>query len=238
VPPPLVAPPPRWGGRTGRPTVGRVGTWATAAARVLSLALIGSGALTLAWVLVTWQWRDPITAIQGWRNQQALAAQLRTRHAPAHATSLLLRARAYRRASQEGEAMGRIVIPRLGLDAVLVEGTSEADLAKGPGLYAGDYLPGEDRLVYVAGHRTTYSAPFSQINLLRRGDTITIRMPYGTFRYRITGHRIVTATDVAVLRTGRRELLILQSCHPRFSATHRYLVYALPLSTGRARPPR
>ena len=91
-----------------------------------------------------------------------------------------------------------------------------------------DFLPGEGRLVYIAGHRTTYSAPFAQINLLRRGDTVTIRMPYGTFRYRVTRHRIVPATDVGVLRSGDRELLILQSCHPRFSATHRYLVYALP----------
>jgi LPXTG-site transpeptidase (sortase) family protein len=53
-------------------------------------------------------------------------------------------------------------------------------------------------------------------------------MPYGTFLYRVIRHRIVTASDVAVLRSGHRELLILQSCHPRFSATHRYLVYAVP----------
>jgi sortase A len=85
--------------------------------------------------------------------------------------------------------------------------------------------------VYVAGHRTTYSAPFSQINLLRRGDPITIRMPYGTFRYLVTRHRIVPATDVAVLRSTDREQLILQSCQPRFSATHRYLVYARPAGT-------
>jgi len=219
----------RWGGRNGRPTGGRVTAWATTAARTLSLALIGAGVLTLAWVFVTWRWRDPITAIQGWRHQRALAAQLRTRQAPSKASSLVQRASVYRRASHDGEAMGRILIPRLSLDAVLVEGTSEADLDQGPGLYAGDYLPGEGRLVYVAGHRTTYSAPFSQINRLRRGDTVTIRMPYGTFRYRVSSHRIVTAADVAVLRSGRRELLILQSCHPRFSATHRHLVYALPV---------
>jgi sortase A len=209
----------RWGGRNGRPT----------GARALSACLIAGGALSLAWVLVTWQWRDPITAIQAWRHQGALANQLRARHAPRYTRSLLLRARAYRRSSHDGEAMGRILIPRLRLDAVLVDGTSEGDLAKGPGFYRGDYLPGEGRLVYVAGHRTTYSAPFSQINRIRRGDTITLRMPYGTFRYRVTSHRIVRASDVAVLRSGRRELLILQSCHPRFSATHRYLVYALPV---------
>jgi sortase A len=184
---------------------------------------------------VTWRWQEPITAVEHWHSERALAAQLRSRRAPAHVGSLRFRARAFRLASHEGEAMGRILVPRLGLDTVLVEGTSEADLATGPGFYARDFLPGEDRLVYVAGHRTTYSAPFSQINLLRRGDTITVRMPYGTFRYRVTGHRIVAASDTGVLRSTRRERLILQSCHPRFSATHRYLVYALPVRTGSAR---
>jgi sortase A len=188
-----------------------------------------------AWVLVTWRWQEPITAFEHWRDQGALAAELRSRHAPAGSGSLRLRARAFRLASHEGEAMGRILIPRLGLDTVLVEGTSEADLARGPGFYAGDFLPGEDRLVYIAGHRTTYSAPFAGTNLLRRGDVITVRMPYGAFQYRVTGHRIVLANDVEVLRSTKRERLILQSCHPRFSATHRYLVYALPVRTGRGR---
>jgi sortase A len=199
--------------------------------RAFSLVLVAAGVLTLTWVLVAWRWGDPITAVETWHHQGALATQLRTRHAPLRHGSLQLEARAYRLASHDGEAMGRIVIPRLGLDAVLVEGTSEADLAAGPGLYAGDYVPGEGRLVYVAGHRTTYGAPFAQINRLRRGDPITIRMPYGRFRYLVTGHRIVGATDVAVLRSGDREQLILQSCHPRFFATHRYLVYARPVGT-------
>jgi sortase A len=212
------APRSRRGGRDGRPAV----------TRALSVLLIAAGALMLAWVLVTWRWRDPISAIAGWRNQNAVAAQLHARHAPKAGLPLRLRALDYKLASHDGEAMGRILIPRLGLNSVLVEGTSEADLSKGPGLYPGDYLPGEGRLVYVAGHRTTYTAPFAEINLLRRGDPITIRMPYGTFRYRVTGHRIVVANDVDVLRSGDHEELILQSCHPRFSATHRYLVYARP----------
>lgn len=216
------------GGRNGRPS------GASIAARALSIGLIATGVLMLAWVLATWRWQEPITAIEHWHDQGALAAQLRSRHVPTGSESLLLRARAFRLASHEGEAMGRILIPRLGLDTVLVEGTSEADLARGPGFYARDYLPGEGRLVYVAGHRTTYSAPFAEIDLLRNGDAITVRMPYGAFHYRVTGHRIVLANDVEVLRSTKRERLILQSCHPRFSATHRYLVYALPVR-GRAR---
>lgn len=222
----------RRGGLRGRPA-GDPASRGKTAVRGLSLVLIAGGVLTVAWVLVTWRWRDPVTAVQAWRQQGALAAQLGHRRARSDAESVRLEARAYRLASHEGEAMGRILIPRLHLDAILVDGTSEADLSRGPGLYRPDYLPGEGRLVYVAGHRTTYSAPFAEINLLRRGDAITIRMPYGTFRYRVTHHRIVAATDVAVLRTGDRKQLILQSCHPRFSATHRYLVYALPVRSGR-----
>ncbi len=203
--------------------------------RIASWLLLAGGALAVSWVVVTWRWQDPVTALEARQAQGALAAELRHRSV-ARGNSLAALARDYRIESRDGEAMGRIRIARLGLDAVLVEGTSEDDLAKGPGIYAGDYLPGEGRLVYVAGHRTTYGAPFAHIDALRRGDVISLAMPYGTFRYAVTGHRIVVANDVAVLRSTRRELLILQSCHPRFSASHRYLVYAVPLRSGAFRP--
>jgi sortase A len=87
-------------------------------------------------------------------------------------------------------------------------------------------MPGQNRLVYIAGHRTTYLAPFSHIDLMRKNDKITLQVPYGTFVYRVNGDRIVPANDLAVLRSPRHELLILQACHPRFFATHRFLVYA------------
>ena len=83
--------------------------------------------------------------------------------------------------------------------------------------------------MYIAGHRTTYLAPFSHIDELRRGDRITLEMPYATFVYRVTGHRVVTADDLAVLRSHGHELLELQACHPRFFATHRYIAYARPV---------
>ena len=88
------------------------------------------------------------------------------------------------------------------------------------------FMPGQNRLVYIAGHRTTYLAPFSHIDAIRRGDAIRIEMPYATFLYRAVGHRIVAATDLSVLRSPRHEQLELQACHPRFFATHRYIVYA------------
>jgi sortase A len=87
-------------------------------------------------------------------------------------------------------------------------------------------MPGENRLVYIAGHRTTYLAPFSHIDRLKPGDRITLEVPYGTFVYSVTHHRIVKATDLSVLRSPRHELLELQACHPRFFASHRYIAYA------------
>jgi len=112
------------------------------------------------------------------------------------------------------------------LDECLVDGTDESSLQKGPGRDLRSYMPGQDRLVYVAGHRTTYLAPFSHIDAIRPGDYIRLEMPYATFVYRMTRHRVVPADDMSVLRSPRHELLELQACHPRFFATHRYIVYA------------
>jgi LPXTG-site transpeptidase (sortase) family protein len=125
-------------------------------------------------------------------------------------------------------------VKRLGLDMVVVQGTDVDSLRKGPGHYAGTHLPGQGELVYIAGHRTTYLAPFAHIDRLSGGDRIIFELPYGTFVYRVTGHRIVPADDLSVLQSHHREELILQACHPRFFASHRYLVDARLLSY---RPP-
>jgi sortase A len=194
--------------------------------RAIGNALIVSGLAFAGWALLTDLWQEPISAVINRRQQTELNVQLHVRRTQLDAYRS---ARAYRLASHDGEAMGRIVIPRIGLNAVIVDGTSPSDLAKGPGIFAGDYVPGEGRLVYIAGHRTIYGAPFSHLDVLRRGDTIAIAMPYGSFTYRVTGHRIVKANELSVLRSHGREQLILQTCHPRFSASHRYLVYAEPI---------
>jgi sortase A len=113
----------------------------------------------------------------------------------------------------------------MGLNMILVNGTDHNTLKKGPGRDERTFMPGENRLVYIAGHRTTYLAPFSHIDDIHKVDAVTIEVPYGTFTYRISGHRVVAADDVSVLRSPRHERLILQACHPRFFASHRYLQY-------------
>jgi sortase A len=149
-----------------------------------------------------------------------------TEAAGVSAVDIRAEARRYRLASKRGQAIGRLHVPRLGLNMVLVDGTDHGSLKKGPGLDRRTYMPGEGQLSYIAGHRTTYLAPFAHIERMRPGDTITIEVPYGTFRYRVYKHRVVPSNDMAVLRSHGRDVVELQACHPRFFASHRYIVWA------------
>jgi sortase A len=205
--------------------------------RILGTLLIAAGVLTLAWALLVWQWQDPFTALYTKWQQHQLSSQYDKRihsfdnsisgaSVAAERASVAEAAKRYRRTSKRGQALGRIRIPRMGIDMVLVNGTDHDTLKKGPGRDERTFMPGENRLVYIAGHRTTYLAPFSHIDRLRAGDRVTIEVPYATFVYAVTRHRIVAATDLSVLRSPRHELLELQACHPRFFATHRYIAYA------------
>ena len=126
----------------------------------------------------------------------------------------------------EGDPVGRLRIGRIGLNMMVVQGTDDATLKRGPGHYVGSALPGQGRLIYIAGHRTTYLAPFAAINDIRIGDYVSFQVPYGDFTYRVTRHYIVPATALSVLRDHGAEILRLQACHPRFFATHRYIVDA------------
>jgi sortase A len=139
-------------------------------------------------------------------------------------------ARRYRLSSEEGDAIAKLGVPRLSLDAVVVNGTSPSDLRRGPGRHLDTYMPGERKLVYIAGHRTTYGAPFGEIDELRPGDRIRLEVPYGSFEYVVTRHLIVDDNDLSVLESDSREQLVLQACHPRFFASQRYLVFARPVA--------
>jgi sortase A len=194
------------------------------------------GLLVLAWVVAVWQWQDPVTLLLNKRDQARLASAYEDRVAHARAPERasgesaaarhLREAVAYRAATGVGDPIGRLDIPRLGLHKVVVLGTDTESLKKGPGLHPPTGFPGEGRLSYVAGHRTTYGAPFSHIDKLEPGDRVSLEVPYGTFRYVVTGHRIVRANQLEVLQSRGREEIALQACWPRFFASHRYIVYA------------
>ncbi len=205
--------------------------------RIAGTLMIAAGVGVLAWTVVVWRWEDPFTGLVARFEQQRLADGYaeRLERAPRRklpslaAGELAAEARRYRRSLRRGEAVGRIRVPRIGLEAYIVNGTDAETLKKGPGRYIRSFMPGERRLVYVAGHRTTYGAPFSRIDRLANGDRVLVEMPYATFEYRVARHAVVEATATEVLRSRDREELVLQACHPRFFATHRYLVYASPV---------
>lgn len=223
-------------------------------ARIAGTLLIVGGLGAIAWTFVVWKWKDPFTTLYTTYEQHKLAARyddllagfshpresvasrvasrVRTKAPASPATErgrLVLEANRYRKSLKRGDPVGRLRIPRLGLDLIIVNGTDSGTLKKGPGRYVGSFLPGQGELVYIAGHRTSYLAPFSHIESLRPGDRATIELPYATFEYEIVRHVIVNATDLEVLRSHHREVLALQACHPRFFASHRYIAYARPV---------
>ena len=130
-------------------------------------------------------------------------------------------------AVEPGQPIGRLVVPRLGVKPVFVNGTEWGrDLSRGPGRYPQTSFPGLGGVTAIAGHRTTFGAWFRHIDELRAGDEITLRMPYGTFVYRVTGHEIVANDDWRIIRPRAEETLVLSACHPLYGASQRWVVFA------------
>ena len=220
--------------------------------RAFGTVLVVIGVGVLGWSVLVWQWEDPFTSVYTALEQRGLESEYerereRFRPAPRPRVSaqvptladrrreLAQEARSYARRVEPGAAIGRLIVPRLGVDMLMVNGTDAATLKRGPGRYLGSAMPGAGELVYIAGHRTTYAAPFSRIETLRRGDRVTIEVPYGRFEYQVVGHTIVPATALRVLQSRGREEIALQACHPRFFASERYIAYARPVSVLPAR---
>ncbi|MGH2668290.1 MAG: sortase [bacterium] len=206
--------------------------------RALSTLLLAGGVGLLGWALLVWQWQDPFTYLLMQREQRALAQRYEERLAAyrpstqgvaASVATVAAEARRYRLASGRGEAIARLRVPKLDLNLVVVNGTDKQTLKTGPGRHLSTFMPGEGELSYVAGHRTTYGAPFSHIDKLKRGDRVTVQLPYARFEYAVTGRRIVPATYVQALESRGREELALQACWPRFFASQRIIVYAKPV---------
>jgi sortase A len=211
------------------------------ALRAIAIALIAVGALALADAIVTLVWQEPFSALYAELRQDhlngALARTERTPPTPAESRTLatladqrariaFLAGELYRR-TPDGGAVGRIVIPRIGASFVVVKGTSTEDLEGGPGVYPETGLPGTTHTTAIAGHRTTFLAPFRHIDALSPGSSIRLRMPYGEFTYAVIGQRVVEPTDVqaAIANVGYNRL-VLSACTPVFSAAKRLLVFA------------
>jgi sortase A len=197
-------------------------------------------------------WRDPFSDVYAQWKQHQLAgelsrdfasyrASLRSRSlngagltnsgnavgTTVNAAEIRKRARAYARGLVLGQPLGRIIIPKLGVNAVFVQGTRWAqDLSRGPGHYERTSLPGLGAVTAIAGHRTTFGAPFRHIDGIRLGDSVTLKLAYGTFSYRVYAHEIVKSSDWSVITPHGFDELVLSACHPLYSASHRWIVYA------------
>ena len=212
------------------------------ALRILAIALITAGLVILADVAATLAWKEPLSMIYGSVQQDRAADQLdrleRSFPSPAdvraseRAGGIMTKARllAERFAAAlravDGEGIGRIEIPAIGIDVVLVEGTDTDSLQNGPGHYPGTALPGEGRTIGIAGHRTTYGAPFRHIDSIDVGDEILVEMPYATFTYEVEGTDIVEPDDVEIVDDVGHERVVLTACHPLYSAAQRYAAFA------------
>jgi sortase A len=127
---------------------------------------------------------------------------------------------------EEGAPTAHLRIPKIGVDKIVVEGVALSDLKKGPGHYPGSPLPGQKGNAAIAGHRTTYGAPFNRIDELVAGDEILVETVQGDFRYIVTEQLIVSPTQVEVLDDKGDNRLTLTACHPKYSARQRIVVVA------------
>ena len=207
--------------------------------RILSTALITAGLVVLIDVGLTLVWKEPVSTVYGAIQQgnaedelDDLEARFPTAKDLRALEDLELAKRIARLADEfaeevrTGEGIGRIEIPSIDLDMVFVEGTDTASLQKGPGHYPSTAFPGQGRTVAIAGHRTTYLAPFADIDDIDDGDEVTLEMPYGTLTYTVQKSKIVEPTDVWVIENRGYERLVLSACHPKYSAAQRYIIFA------------
>jgi sortase A len=216
--------------------------------RALSTVLIIAGALMLSDAALTVAWQEPVSGVYARLVQDRLGGDLhdleRARPSAVELAALdALRgaqrrmaflARRLRVTARPGDAVGRILIPKIGANFVVVNGTDSSSLRKGPGIYDEVPFPGAPGTTAIAGHRTTYLAPFRNIDKLRKGDEITIEMPYGRFSYDVERQRIVRPSEVSVIKRVGYDRLVLSACHPLYSADQRIVVLAR-LVGGQAR---
>ena len=210
------------------------------ALRAISTVLIAAGVLMIADAGVTLAWQEPVSALLARIEQNKLSGQLdKIEEAPptrvqrrvlaalgTDRRKIAFLAREARRKAKEGDPIGRIEIPRIGADFVVVQGTDSASLRTGPGHYPSTTFPGLPGTVAIAGHRTTYLAPLRKVDELKRGDRIVLTMPYGRFVYDVQRTQVVEPTALWVTRDVGYQRLVLSACHPLYSAAQRIIVFA------------
>jgi sortase A len=195
--------------------------------RFVASVMMVSGTLLIADAGVTLAWQEPISRFLADRQQDKLERKLE--HPPP---------RVLRRQPLKGDAIGRIDLPAIHKRAFLVEGTDMGTLRKGPGHYPKTALPGQHGTVAIAGHRTTYGAPFRHIDRMRRGNLVYVEVPDGTFVYRVQKNQVVDKDATWIVRNTGYDRLVLSACHPLHSAAQRIVVFARYVKRQRPRVTR
>lgn len=209
--------------------------------RQLGLFLLLFGCLVGTYVLWTATFGEPLSGLQTRRAQSQLSHQLAQATVSGNDSQrqlkkvnlkLVIQNRSQRWANQlkPGDAAARITVPKIDVDLIAIAGDRSTDLKRGPGFYPDFDLPGGGPTTAIAGHRTTYSAPFRNINQLKVGDLIKLELPYARFTYSVYDSRSVLPQDLSVLSTKTFSQLVLTACDPPFSAERRLAVMAKEVS--------
>ena len=183
--------------------------------RFVASVMMVSGVLLITDAVVTLAWQEPVSAYLAERQQIKLEKAL-----------IDPPERVVRKEPLPGDALGKLLIPSIGVSEYVVEGTDAANLRKGPGHYPETPLPGQRGTVAIAGHRTTYGAPFRKLDKVEKGDRILVELPYGTFVYRVERTQIVDDSALWVTKKVGYNRLVLTACHPLYSAEQRVVAFA------------
>jgi sortase A len=212
-------------------------------ARIASTMFFTAAVVVFADVAVTLLWQEPLTAAYGNIQQHRAEGELEDLEADfasdvasdvadekadekAEERRTRRLAKLFEARIEQGDAIGRIKIPSIGLNTVLFNGTDTSTLQKGPGRFPETPLPGLGGTTGIAGHRTTYLAPFRKVNEIDEGGEVRVELPYGTFNYEVVKKEIVDPSDVEVVYDAGYERVVLTACHPLHSAAQRYVITA------------
>jgi sortase A len=183
--------------------------------RFVASVMMVSGVLLISDAVITLAWQEPVSAYFSERQQVKLEKAL-----------IDPPERVVRKEPLPGDALGKLLIPSIGVSEYVIEGTDADELRKGPGHYPETPLPGQRGTSAIAGHRTTYGAPFRELDKVEKGDRIIVELPYGTFVYRIERTQIVDDSALWVTRKVGHDRLVLTACHPLYSAEQRIVAFA------------
>ena len=183
--------------------------------RFVASVMMVSGVLLISDAVITLAWQEPVSAYFSERQQVKLEKAL-----------IDPPERVVRKEPLPGDALGKLLIPSIGVSEYVIEGTDADELRKGPGHYPETPLPGQRGTSAIAGHRTTYGAPFRKLDKVEKGDRIIVELPYGTFVYRVERTQIVDDSALWVTRKVGHDRLVLTACHPLYSAEQRIVAFA------------